>query len=98
MKRSRMVLVGVALAGVVAVTLVVRSARGKADEGPPTVQVTTGDVVQKALAVGTIEPMTEVGVKSRVGGVVRRLYVEAGGYVTAGQPLLGWCGLPTRLL
>ena len=88
MKRSRMVLVGVVLAGAVAVTLMVRSARGKADEGPPTVQVTTGDVVQKALAVGTIEPMTEVGVKSRVGGVVRRVYVEDGGYVTAGQPLL----------
>jgi HlyD family secretion protein len=88
MKRSRMVIIGVVIVGAAAATLVVRSARGDADEGPPTVAVTTGDVVQKALAVGTIEPETEVEVKSKVGGVVRRLFADDGVYVTAGQPLL----------
>jgi len=89
MKRSRMVLVGVLVIGAAAATFAVRSARGDSDaEGPPSVVVGTGDVVQKALAVGTIEPRTEVEVKSKVGGVVRRLFVEEGGYVTVGQPLL----------
>lgn len=89
MKRSRMVITGVAVLGIGAATFAVRSARGDAeDEGPPTVVVDTADVVQKALAVGTIEPETEVEVKSKVGGVVRRILVDEGGYVTAGQPLL----------
>lgn len=89
MKRSRMVITGVAIVGVVAATLAVRSARGDSeDEGPASVVVATGDVVQKALAVGTIEPETEVEVKSKVGGVVRRLFADEGVYVTAGQPLL----------
>jgi HlyD family secretion protein len=89
MKRSRMVIIGVVAIGAVAATLAVRSARGDAEaEGPPSITVASGDVVQKALAVGTIEPETEVEVKSKVGGVIRRLYVDEGGYVTAGQPLL----------
>jgi HlyD family secretion protein len=88
MKRSMLIIGGVAVIAI-AGTLAVRSARGDSeDDGTPTVTVATGDVVQKALAVGTIEPQTEVGVKSRVGGVVRRLFVDEGGYVAAGQPLL----------
>ena len=82
MKRSRMIITGAATIGIAAATFAVRSARGDSeDDGPPSVVVATGDVVQKALAVGTIEPRTEVEVKSKVGGVVRRLMVDEGGYV-----------------
>ena len=53
-----------------------------------TVEVAHGSVVEKAMAVGTIEPRAEVDVKSKVSGVVRQLFAEAGDFVRAGAPLV----------
>lgn len=89
MKRSRKVLLGAGTLAVVAGVIAVRSANGNEEpEGPPAVEVGSGDVVQKALAVGTIEPEVEIEVKSKVGGVVRRLFVAEGGLVRAGEALI----------
>ena len=52
------------------------------------VNVQRGTIMEKALAVGTIEPENEVSIKSRVSGAVRRLFVDVGAYVHAGDPLL----------
>lgn len=57
-------------------------------EGAPSVKVASGTIQEKALAVGTIEPENEISVKSRVSGVVNRLFVDVGSYVLAGAPLL----------
>jgi len=54
----------------------------------PRVKVTKGNIIDKALAVGTIEPENEISVKSKVSGAVSRIYADAGTYVKAGQPLL----------
>lgn len=54
----------------------------------PKVKVERGTIVDKALAVGTIEPEFEISVKSKVSGVVKRIYADAGTYVHAGDPLL----------
>ena len=62
-----------------------------------TFEVTRGSVVEKAMASGTIEPSTEVEVKSKVSGVVRQLYKDAGQYVEAGTPLLEIRPDPTPL-
>jgi HlyD family secretion protein len=67
------------------------------DEQLPKVKVKVGTIVDKALAVGTIEPEIEVSVKSKVSGVVKRLYVEVGQFVKAGQPLLEVRPDPTPL-
>ena len=72
------------------------------DRGAPlmqtrTVEVTRGTVVEKAMASGTIEPSTEVEVKSKVSGVVRQLYKDAGQFVEAGTPLLEIRPDPTPL-
>jgi len=55
------------------------------------------DIVQKALAVGAIEPAREVAVKSKISGVVRALFVEEGDFVQEGQPLLEIRPDPTPL-
>ena len=67
----------------------VRNARGgnKAD-GPKAVTVTRGAIVDRALAVGTIQPDVEITVKSKISGVVKRRFAEPGDYVHAGDPLL----------
>ena len=54
-------------------------------------------MVEKAVASGTIEPSAEVEVKSKVSGVVRQLYQEAGAYAKAGTPLLEIRPDPTPL-
>ncbi len=58
------------------------------ENGLSSVKVTRGEIVEKALAVGTIEPENEVSVKSKVSGVVGKIYADAGAFIEAGQPLL----------
>ncbi len=99
MKRRTKVLLGVlGLAIVLAGVGVVRSkADGSADGTTKTVSVTRGQIVEKALAVGTIEPRVEISVKSQVSGVVGRLYADVGDLVRAGDPLLEVRPNPTPL-
>ena len=68
-----------------------------ADNALPTVKVNRGTIVDKALAVGTIEPENEISVKSKVTGVVSRIFADVGSYVKAGQPLLEVRPDPTPL-
>lgn len=63
----------------------------------PRVKVVRGTIVDKALAVGTIEPENEVSVKSKVTGVVKRIFADVGTYVKAGDPLLEVKPDPTPL-
>ncbi len=67
------------------------------DEGPKPVAVTRGELTDKAMAIGTIEPRVEVGVKSILAGVVRKRYAEVGDYVKKGAPLLEISPNPTPL-
>lgn len=63
----------------------------------PKVKVTRGTIVDKALAVGTIEPENEISVKSKVSGVVNHIFADVGAYVHAGAPLLEVRPDPTPL-
>ena len=54
----------------------------------PKIKVARGTIVDKALAVGTIEPENEISVKSKVSGVVSRIFVDVGAYIKIGEPLL----------
>ena len=72
------------------------SGMGRAQE-IRSVTVERGEVVEKAVATGTIEPRAEVEVKSKVSGVVRRQFAEAGDFVEAGAALLEIRPDPTPL-
>lgn len=61
------------------------------------VEVETGSIIEKALAVGTIEPEFQVEVKSKVSGVVKKIYAEPGTYVRQGDPLIEVQPDPTPL-
>jgi HlyD family secretion protein len=63
----------------------------------PKIKVTKGTIVDKALAVGTIEPENEISVKSKVSGVVSRIFADVGVFVKIGQPLLEVRPDPTPL-
>jgi HlyD family secretion protein len=70
---------------------------GKKKDGPKAVAVVRGSLVDKALAVGTIEPRVEVTVKSILAGVVRQRFAQVGDFVKRGQPLLKISPNPTPL-
>jgi HlyD family secretion protein len=70
---------------------------GNRKEGPKAVAVVRGSLVDKALAVGTIEPRVEVSIKSILAGVVRQRFAEVGEFVRRGQPLLEISPNPTPL-
>src|SRR5690348_6312240 len=63
----------------------VRPARPAA--GPRLFTVRRGDVVVKVAETGTVEPLTKVDVKSKVGGKVLRLLAAESERVRVGQVL-----------
>jgi HlyD family secretion protein len=73
------------------------SRNGKGDKGPKLVDVTSGSIVEKAVAVGQIQPRQKFQVKSKISGIVRRAQVEVGDTVRAGDALFEIGPDPTPL-
>jgi HlyD family secretion protein len=88
-----LVLLAGASAGVYAWT---RSGKKNAN-GLKEVDVTTGSIVEKAVAVGQIQPRQKFSVKSKISGIVRRALVQVGDTVHAGDPLFEIAPDPTPL-
>jgi HlyD family secretion protein len=50
-------------------------------------KVERGDLARSVVATGKVEPITKVEIKSKASGIVKKLYVEYGDHVKAGQLL-----------
>ncbi len=96
-KRTKLTLAALGVVVVVGGGAAVASQGASKEAGVATVKVSRADIVDRALAVGTIEPEVSVSVKSKVSGVVNRSLAEAGDYVEAGAPLLEIRPDPTPL-
>ena len=98
-KKSKKWLIWTTVILVLIVITAVTLSSGSDDEenGRATVKVTRENIVEQALAVGSIEPVTEIDVKSKVSGVVGKLYSSVGDFVRAGEPLLEVKPDPTPL-
>ena len=70
---------------------------GKKKETMKLVPVTRGDIQEKALAVGTIDPEKETKVKSTIPGIVAEVLFKVGDAVKAGAPLFKISPNPTPL-
>ncbi len=75
---------GAVIIALLAVGLVMSKNNKKDENGRRTVKVERKTIVDKALAVGSIEPLNEIAVKSKVSGVVGKMFVESGDYVEQG--------------
>ena len=64
------------------------SGSSEKENGRATVKVERKNIIDKALAVGSIEPVNEIDVKSKVSGVVGKLFADVGDFVKAGDPLV----------
>src|SRR6476619_311542 len=82
--------------GSVAVYAWARNGR-KSKDGLKEVEVTTGSIVEKAVAVGQIQPRQKFQVKSKISGIVRRALVQVGDTVNTGDPLFEIAPDPTPL-
>lgn len=87
----------VVLAGASAAVYAVSRNGKKSANGLKEVEVTTGSIVEKAVAVGQIQPRQKFQVKSKISGIVRRTLVEVGDTVKAGDPLFEIAPDPTPL-
>ncbi len=62
-----------------------------------TIKAEKGTIVDKALAVGRIEPKQEVSVKSKISGIVKTIHAEIGDVVKVGDPLIDVAPDPTPI-
>jgi HlyD family secretion protein len=73
-------------------------ARGsKKENGFKEVEVTTGTIVEKAIAVGQVQPRQKFEVKSKISGIIRNALVDVGDTVKPGDPLFEMAPDPTPL-
>ncbi len=92
-----MVVVSIILVLILITMGIIKKTKNQQADRAMTVRVTRMDIVEKALAVGAIEPKNEIAIKSKISGVVGRLFVDVGDYVHAGAPLLEVRPDPTPL-
>lgn len=64
-------------------------------ENVKTVEVQRGNLQDIAIAVGAIVPRVEVDVKSKISGVVEKLYADAGDFIESGEALMAIKPTPT---
>jgi HlyD family secretion protein len=98
MSRLAKVLLFLILAAAVTVGVyaVVRNGK-KNDGGLKQVEATNGTIVEKAVAVGQIQPRQKFQVKSKISGIVRHARVQVGDTVKAGDALFEIAPDPTPL-
>ncbi|MGZ7039978.1 MAG: efflux RND transporter periplasmic adaptor subunit, partial [Thermoanaerobaculia bacterium] len=96
-KLWKVLLILVVLAGASAAVYAWSRNGKKGDGGLKQVEVTTGSIVEKAVAVGQIQPRQKFQVKSKISGIVRRTLVQVGDTVKTGDALFEIAPDPTPL-
>ena len=61
--------------------------QNSAGPGYTLIEVTRGDITEKAVAIGQVEPRLKFDIKSKISGIVRKCPAEVGDKVNAGDPV-----------
>jgi len=88
-KKKKYLIIGGVVAAVLlgTVVLVAFTKGGKKIDPSKLAKVEKGDLAKNVVATGKIEPITDVEIKSKASGIVKKLYVDAGDQVKPGQLL-----------
>ncbi|HWO57933.1 MAG TPA: efflux RND transporter periplasmic adaptor subunit [bacterium] len=92
--------IGLGVIGIVVVAgllFIIQNRSGHTDASFKLVKVDRGTIIDKALAIGRIEPDNEIAIKSKISGLVKKLHVEIGDSVDVGDPLIEVAPDPTPL-
>lgn len=95
LKKILLTVTVIAVVGLVAFFAIDGSA--KKQEVFKTVAVERGSIVDKAVAIGRIEPRKENTIKSKIPGIVGKLFVDIGDHVNIGDPLFEITPDPTPM-
>jgi len=95
---KKILLIGIPIVLVVVVVgMLAMNGSAKREDILQVVAVTRGSIIDKALAVGQIEPKNETAVKSKISGIVRKTFVDVGDEVKIGDPLFDIAPDPTPI-
>jgi len=94
---KKLLIIGFVLVLVAAVLFFAIDGMAEKEEENKSFTVERGSIIDKALAVGRIEPKQEISVKSKISGIVRTIYVDIGDKVQVGDPLFDVAPDPTPL-
>ncbi len=94
---KKIIIIGAIVVFVGAFLFLLFKGSGKKGNTITTVKVERGKIVDKALAIGTIEPENQIAVKSKISGIVKKVSVEMGDPVKKGELLLEISPNPTPL-
>jgi HlyD family secretion protein len=88
-KRTGLLFAAGSLVAIALIVLAVAAMSGGGTKIDPTKleKVTRGDLAKSVVATGKVTPITKVEVKSKASGIVKKLYVDYGDHVKAGQVL-----------
>jgi HlyD family secretion protein len=92
---KKIILIGVIVIFVGGFLFLLLKGSGKKESTIITVKAEKGEIVEKALAMGRIEPENQIAVKSKISGIVRSVFVEMGDLVKEGDPLIDISPNPT---
>jgi HlyD family secretion protein len=81
-------MLGIVAVVIISAAIALSSNSSDEENGRQTIKVARNNIIDKALAVGSIEPVNEIDVKSKISGVVGKLYADVGDFVRAGEPLV----------
>lgn len=94
-KKIFLVFIAVVIVG--SVLFFALSGSANKENGIKTVKVEKGAIIDKALAVGKIQPEKEISVKSKISGIVKKIYVDISSEVKIGDPLIDIAPDPTPI-
>jgi HlyD family secretion protein len=94
---KKIVIISVLVIVLAVVGYIIFKPSGDENGGIKLVEATKGTIVDKALAVGQLEPRREIQVKSKISGIVKKLHVDISQVVRAGDPLITVAPNPTPL-
>jgi HlyD family secretion protein len=94
---KKIIIIAVILVVLIGVAYIAFGSSKEKENGIKFVEVTKDTIVDKALAVGQLEPRQEIQVKSKISGIVKTLHVDVGDQVRAGDALITVAPNPTPL-
>jgi HlyD family secretion protein len=92
---KKFIIIGAIIIVLVVLAFIAFGSTKEKQNGIKLVEVTKGNIVDKALAVGQLVPYREIQVKSKISGIVKTLHVDIGDEVKAGAGLITVAPNPT---
>lgn len=94
---KKAIIIGVIVVVLAVCVFFVLQGSGKKEQANDSIRAEMGSIVDKALAIGQIEPKNQISVKSKISGIVKKVFVEMGDSVRKGDLLVEIQPDPTPL-